>query len=198
MKQLRPLLIGGLLPVIIFTVIEMLYGTLWGLVAGMVFGVGEITYEWVKFRKVETFTWVGNGMILVLGGVSLLTNEGVWFKLQPAIIEVATAGLLLGSVFFGNGLMAGLMRKQMAAMTGQAEVTLPPWLESLLQGITVRFGLFFLLHAALAAWAAFRWSTEAWAVLKGVGFTVSLILYGVAEAALLRYRVAKLHRSQTQ
>jgi intracellular septation protein len=197
-KQLRPLLIGGLLPVIVFTGVETLYGTFWGLVAGMVFGAGEILYEWIRFKKVDPFTWGGNAMILVLGGVSLLTNEGFWFKLQPAILEVTTAGVFLGSVALGKSLMAGLMRKQMAQMVGQPQVTLPPWMEGLLQGITLRFGLFFLLHAALATWAALHWSTEAWAILKGVGFTVSLIAYGVAEAVLLRYRIAKLHRSQTK
>ena len=42
-SPLRALLLGGLLPVIAFTVIEEVYGTLWGLIAGMVFGVGIST-----------------------------------------------------------------------------------------------------------------------------------------------------------
>ena len=84
---LRSLLVAGLLPVIAFTVIEEVYGTVAGLIAGMVFGVGEIVYEWRTMGKVQPMTWGGNGMLLVLGGISLLTKEGVWFKLQPSIIE---------------------------------------------------------------------------------------------------------------
>src|SRR3954470_12476797 len=96
--NVRALLIAAILPVIAFSVIEDRFGTLWGLVAGMGFGVGEIAYEWIKQRKVDAFTWAGNGMLLVLGGVSLVTNEGIWFKLQPAIIEAVTAVAFCGSV----------------------------------------------------------------------------------------------------
>jgi intracellular septation protein len=197
-QQLRALLVGGLLPVIAFSVIEDRFGTLWGLVAGMVFGVGEILYEWIKLKKVDAFTWAGNGMLLVLGGVSLVTNEGVWFKLQPAIIEAVTALIFCGSVILGKPLMAGLLKKQLAAQrpaeAGAPPLELAPWLTPLLAGATFRFGLFFGAHAALATWAALRWSTAHWAALKGIGFTVSFILYGLAEAWLLRYRVANHSR----
>jgi intracellular septation protein len=193
MQQLRALLIGGLLPVIAFSVIEDRYGTLWGLVAGMVFGVGEIVYERVKLGKVDAFTWAGNGMILVLGAVSLVTNEGIWFKLQPAIIEAVTAVIFCGSVLIKRPLMAGLLKKQLAAQqaTSPQALELAPWLIPLLSGTTFRFGLFFGAHAALATWAAIHWSTAAWAALKGIGFTVTLIAYGLAEAWLLRVRVRK-------
>jgi len=199
-RQLRALFVGGLLPVIAFTIIEDRFGTLWGLVAGMVFGVGEILYEWIKLRKVDAFTWAGNGMLLVLGGVSLVTNEGIWFKLQPAIIEAVTAVLFCGSVFLGKPLMAGLLKKQLAAQQAagqpgpQPPLELAPWLVPLLAGATFRFGLLFAAHAALATWAALKWSTAAWAMLKGIGFTASFIVYGLAEAWFLRYRVANHSR----
>src|SRR4051794_18634466 len=106
-QQLRALLVGGLLPAIAFTVIDDPFGPLWGLVAGVIFCVSESAYEWIKHRKVDAFTWAGNGMLLVLGGVSLATNEGIWFKLQPAIIEGVTAVIFCGSVVLGKPVMAG-------------------------------------------------------------------------------------------
>jgi intracellular septation protein len=198
-QQLRALLVGGLLPVIAFSVIEDRFGTLWGLIAGMVFGIGEILYEWIKLKKVDAFTWAGNGMLLVLGGVSLVTNEGIWFKLQPAIIEAVTAVIFCGSVIVKKPLMAGLLKKQLAAQQAAKggpvqPFELAPWLTPLLAGATFRFGLFFGAHAALATWAALHWSTAAWAMLKGIGFTVSFIVYGLAEAWFLRYRVANHQR----
>jgi intracellular septation protein len=196
--QLRSLLVGGLLPVIAFSVIEDRYGTIAGLIAGMVFGVGEIIYERLTLGKVDVFTWAGNGMLLVLGGVSLVTNEGIWFKLQPSILEGLTALLLCGSTLIGKPLMVTMLKKQLRAQTGQSEVHFPEPVAGLLGGVTFRFGVFFGLHAALAAWAAVHWSTAAWAALKGIGFTLSLIVYGVVETGLLRYRVAKLHRPQSE
>ena len=66
------LIFGGLLPVLAFTLIEEYHGPVWGTVAGMIFGLGEIIYEKVRFKKVSTITWIGNAMILGLGGLSIL------------------------------------------------------------------------------------------------------------------------------
>jgi intracellular septation protein len=167
----------------------------------MIFGVGEIAYEWIRLRKVDPFTWAGNGMLLILGGISLFTNQGIWFKLQPSIIEAAMAIVFCGSVVLKRPLMAGLLKKQLAAAarasappgvqapSGAPAPELAPWLIPLLGGVTFRFGLFFGAHAALAACAALHWSTAAWAALKGIGFTGTFLLYGLVEAACLRRRI---------
>lgn len=190
--QMRSLLLAGLLPVILFTVIEEMYGTLWGLIAGMVFGVGEIAWELIKYRRVETMTWAGNGLLLGLGGISLLTDTGVWFKLQPSILEGVMGGVLIGSVILKRPLLYAMMKQQME------EKVVPTFSEKVgttffaaLGGMTLRMGLFLWVHAGLAAWVALYGSTRVWAVLKGVGFTVSFIVYLVVESLLLRYRIAK-------
>lgn len=195
-RVLQSFLLGGIIPVVAFTVIEDRYGIVWGLVAGMVFGLGEIIYEWVTQRRVDPMTLGGNGLILVLGGVSLVTQEGVWFKLQPSLIEAAMAAALWVSVALGKPLLVSVLRKQLALQTGPlapgaAPPEVAPVLQRALGGMTLRVGLFFAAHAALAAWAALHWSTQAWAMLKGVGFTVSMIVYMVVESLVLRYRVAQ-------
>jgi intracellular septation protein len=189
--------VGGLIPIALFTLIEELYGTLAGLVAAMVFGLGEILYEWRTRGKVEALTWGGNGLILVLGALSLWTSEGVWFKLQPALIEGVIALALWISQWRGAPLLLVMARKQ-----GTFPENLPPELTGLIErnmrGMNFRIGLFFAAHCALAVWAGLRWSTAAWALLKGVGLTVSLMLYLVVETLVLRYRFAKWKSSQNQ
>ena len=189
----RQFLLGGLLPVIAFTVIEEKYGVIPGLIAGMVFGLGELVYEKVALGKIDPITWGGNGLLLVLGGVSLVTQEGTWFKLQPSILEAAFMGILWGSLWTGRkdrgSLFRSVTRKQ-----GQWEAfpeSIRPMMSEAFRGLTFRSGIFLGLHAALAAWAAMKWSTTAWAILKGVGFTVSFVVYLVAEMLLLRYRITK-------
>ena len=199
MKMLRSLFLGGILPVIAFSVIEDRFGTLWGLIAGMVFGLGEILWEWRTLRKVEVITWGGNGMILVLGGISLLTQDGIWFKLQPAIIEAAMAFALVGSVALGKPLLVPLMEKAMkqqgAVLDFSARAMAPQEapihrIFIAIRGLTLRMGIFFAFHAVLATWAALHWSTAAWAILKGVGFTGSMVVYMGLEAVLLRRKVS--------
>lgn len=182
-KTAAGLFFGGLLPVIAFTFIEEYYGIIPGLIAGMIFGLGEIIWELYRHKKVQKITWIGNGMLLVLGGVSLISSEGIWFKLQPALMEGAFALVLWGSLIMKKPLLVYLAEQQ-----GQ---TFPEEIKSRMNGITFRVGVFFAIHAALATWAALYWSTTNWALLKGVGLTVSFILYLVIEALLLRRAILK-------
>ena len=164
---LKSLFLGGIIPVVVYTIVEEKMGPIWGLVFGMGFGILEILLEAFRYRKVETITWIGNGLLVGMGGVSLLTQEGIWFKLQPSLLELGMAVLLVGSWGFGKPLLVAMAKKQ----------EMPPGLETGFSGVTLRLGLFFLLHSVLAAYAAFFWSTRAWALLKGVGLTLSMVLY---------------------
>ncbi|WP_413290689.1 inner membrane-spanning protein YciB [Bdellovibrio sp. HCB337] len=175
---------GGLLPVIAFTVIEEKYGIVAGLIAGMVFGFGEIIYELIRHRKVSTMTWVGNGLLLVLGGVSLISSEGIWFKLQPALMEGLFAFAMWGSYLIKKPLLVVLAEKQ-----GHQ---LPEVVKTKLAGVTWRTGFFFAIHTGLAVWAAYDWSTTNWALLKGIGLTVTFIIYLLIEVFYLRQSVAKM------
>jgi intracellular septation protein len=166
-----------------YTVIEMQYGLFWGVVAGMALGAGEIAWEIFRRRKVSAFTWAGNAFVLVLGAIALLTQEGIWFRLQPAIFEAILAAAFFVSAALGKPLLVVLVESQGLA--------LHPVARDAFRGITLRLGLFFLLHTALAVWAALAWSTAAWVLLKGVGLTLSLLLYMGAEFYFLRARLRK-------
>ena len=187
-KFLRTFFLGGLLPVIAFTVIEEKYGTLWGIIAGMIFGVGEIIWELLTTRRVDPITWAGNGMLLVLGTVSLIAKEGIWFKMQPAIMEAAIAIALIVSVILKKPALIAMAQKQ-----GQV---IHPQMHGAFAGLTFRIGIFFAAHAALATWAALKWSTTAWAFLKGIGFTLSMVLYMAGEGFYLRHKAKKAPQAQ--
>lgn len=188
-KNIKSLLLGGLLPVLLFTVIEEAYGVVWGLVAGMGCALFEVIWEWRSQGKVDPITWFGSGAMLVLGGVSLLTKEGVWFRLQPALLEALMAGALVGSVLIGKPLLTAMAKKQ--GVLAQLPPAAVPAFESRMRGLTLRVGLFFMVHAALAVWAALAWSVRAWAFLKGVGFTVTFFIYLGCEVWVMRRRMPR-------
>src|SRR5947208_2953098 len=80
-RQLRSILLAGVLPLVIFTVVEEVWGTLWGLILGMVFGVGEILYERFRLGKVDPITWFGNGALLISGSFVLYALvESIWMR----------------------------------------------------------------------------------------------------------------------
>ena len=182
-SQALSLFFGGLLPVIAFTVIDDQYGPLWGTVAGMIFGLGEIIFEKVRHKKVSTVTWVGNAMILALGGISIISQDGIWFKLQPALFEAFFAIILWGSILIKKPFLPMMAEKQGAVIN--------PVVKPLMTGMTLRLGFFFAAHAALATWAALEWTTAQWALLKGVGLMVSFFVYLGFELFYVRHQVRK-------
>ncbi len=177
------LFFGGILPIIAFTVIEDQYGPVFGTIAGMIFGLGEIIFEKWRYNQVSKMTWIGNALILLLGGISIISQDGIWFKLQPALFEGAFALILWGSLFAKTPLLAVMAQKQ--------GTKIEPAIYPLLKGMTFRLGCFFAIHTALATWAAFEWSTTSWALLKGVGLIGSFFLYLGLEIVYLRLTLKK-------
>lgn len=175
-------LLLGLLPLIAYTVIEEMYGLMAGLIAGVALGLGEIIYELWKYKKVSSLTLISNGLIFVLGGISVISSDGIWFKLQPAILEGIFSLGIWGFLLFGKNLFILLAEKQGA--------TFPEPLKNKMKGLAFRVGLFFAAHAILATYAAFYWTTTEWALLKGVGLTVSFIAYLALEMLVLRMRLS--------
>jgi intracellular septation protein len=147
----------------------------------MIFGLGEIIYEKKAEGKVSAITLGSNAFILVLGAISLFLQEGIWFKLQPAILEVLTTALLWASLFKEKSLIELMLEKQ--------KQIVPLEFRPFFRGICFRLGLFFLLHAALATWAALYWTTAQWAMLKGIGLTLTLFLYMGVEILWLRKQI---------
>lgn len=174
----KMLLVGGLLPVVAFTLVEEFYGTTGGLIAGIVFGAGEMIYEYVKQGRVQKITIGANLLVVVLGALSLLEGDGVWFKMQPAIMLVVFALFMIGSSVLKKPFLVAMAKKQNPA--------LPEMAERLLTGMNFRLGFVFVAMAALSVYAALHWSTAAWATLKGVGTPVLLVIYMVIEVFIVR------------
>lgn len=174
----RKILFGALLPILAFTWLEESYGLFWGLVGAMAFSVVEILVEYWREKRISLLSGVTFLAIMILGGISLLAQDGVWYKLQPAIFEFGMAMVILVFGFRGKPFLLWMMEQQ-----GQSP---PDFLRKRFVGISWRLAVFFLLQAAVTAWAAFFWSSSNWALVKGVGFFGSFVLYFGIEIFLLR------------
>ena len=162
-------MLSGILPLVVYTIVEEVYGTYWGLIAGLILGVAEIVVEKLLYKKVSTMTWVVNAMVIGLGCVSLYMNDGIWFKLQPAFAELLMVIILWGSLILKKPFLREMALKQ--------NPQIPRHMLDFFSHITFRLGIFFLAHCILAVWAAYEWTTVNWALLKGIGLTVSAIAY---------------------
>lgn len=175
---IRNFLLGGALPIAAFAIVEQLYGTMGGVIAGLVFGGGEMGWELWRLGRVQGITLLSNSLVLVLGLLSLWEDNGVFFKMQPAIFLLVFAAVFLGSAVLGKHFMVEAAKKQNPG--------LPPDLLERFRGVTVRVGFLFVALAALSAWSALHWTTAAWAALKGIGLPIMLGAYLVLEVLVIR------------
>ena len=175
------LFFGGILPIAAFALIEEYYGVIAGLVAAMAFGGLEISYELWRYKKVSKMTLITNTLILVLGGLSLLSSEGIWFKLQPALFAFGFALFLIASSLFKKPFLLTLAKVQLGEMLNPRGV-------QFISGLNWRLGIVFILQSLVGVWSALAWSTKNWALLKTIGMPVSLILYLGLEILVLRLR----------
>lgn len=180
-SQFKQLFWGGLIPIIAFTLIDEKYGPVWGTIAGLIFGLGEVAFEYHREKKVSLITGLSNFFILIMGLVTIWTQEGFWFKMQPAILLLIFALFLLFSSFRGKPFILALAEKQ--------KQTFPEPLRPFMSGLNTRLGFFFLALTALSVWAALHWSTESWAILKGIGTPALLFLYMLVEILFFRLRM---------
>lgn len=177
----RKIVFGALLPILAFTWLEESYGLVWGLVGAIAFSTGEIILEYWREKRISYFSGITFIAIFVLGGISLLAQDGIWYKLQPALFELGMALVIVVFGFRGKPFLLWLMEQQ-----GQHPAE---FLRARFAGISWRLAIFFFLQSAVTAWAAYFWSTLQWGMVKGIGFFASFFLYFGLEIFFLR-RVA--------
>ncbi len=183
-------LLGGLLPVIAFTIVEAYYGTIGGLIAGITFGLGETLWEYLRLKRVQKITIFSNALVVILGGLSLLENDGRFFKLQPAILLAVFGALLIGSSLLKTPFMVALAKKQ--------NPNLPEVGIQRLTGLNLRLGFLMLVLAGVGVHAAYYWSTALWATFKSIGAPVAMAIYVGLEILVIRFQVKRTQATNQQ
>lgn len=172
-----------LIPVILFTVAEEWGGLTWALALSIVYAISEISWEWWRYRRISGMTFFSNAMVVGLSFVSYFTQDGLWFKLQPAILELVMAGFLIGSYLLKKPMLVVMMQQQGHQVT---EV-----MQDFFTGLTLRMGFFFVAQAGIAVYASLNWSTEVWAFLKSVGILIMMVAYMLIEIVVFRTRLSR-------
>ncbi len=167
-------LLFDLFPVILFFVTFKFFGVFAATAAAIVATFVQVA--WVKYRhgKVDTMLWVSLGIITVFGGATLLLHDETFIKWKPTILYwVFAVTLLLSPVLFKKNLMRSLLQEKM---------TLP---DAVWGNLNVSWGAFFAALGVINLYVAFNYSTDAWVNFKLFGATGIMLVFILAQAALL-------------
>src|ERR1035437_2643432 len=170
-KKLAIQMIPGLLPLVIFIIADEIWGTKIGLIVALVLGITEFFYVWWKQKKIDKFILADTGLLLILGSVSLISDNDLFFKLKPALIQIIFL-VIIGVAAFGNPQflirMGGRYMGEMGQINAQGE--------QIMQKMLRRVFILITLHTGLVIYAALYMSKEAWGFISGGLF---YILIGV-------------------
>jgi isopentenyldiphosphate isomerase/intracellular septation protein A len=160
-SELLKKLLPGFIPLFVFIAIDEIWGTRAGLIAALIIGVAEMVWIWIKEKRFDKFVLFDTGLLVVLGSVSLLLNNDIFFKLKPGLVELILCAVLAVSAFSRLNII-GLMTQRYMKDMELNDLQMAQFRK------TMQFMFFvFLFHTVLVFYAAFFMSDGAWAFISG-------------------------------
>lgn len=132
-----------------------------------------VGWTWLRHRKVDTMQWVSLGLIVVLGGATLLLHDKHFIMWKPTVLYwVMGTGLLISDFLGKNGLK--LMMGQ------QLQLPAPVW-----RKLTWAWVGFFAFMGALNLFVAYRFSEDVWVNFKLFGGLGLMLAFVIAQSLFL-------------
>ena len=168
--ELLKKLLPGFIPLFVFIIIDEIWGTRAGLVAALVIGGAELGWIWTKEKRFDRFVLIDTGLLMVLGSVSIVLDNDIFFKLKPGLVELILCAVLAVSAYSKLNIIGLMTQRYMKDMELNEQQVL-----QFRQTMKLMFFVF-LIHTLLVFYSAFYLSNEAWAFISGGLFYILFAL----------------------
>ncbi len=137
----------------------------------------QVAIYWAKFRRFEKMHLFTLGIIVVLGGATLLLQDETFIKWKPTAVNWLFALVFLGSQFIGK---KNLVQRMMEASISAPEHV---WLR-----LNISWVIFFITVGIANLYVAFNFDLDTWVNFKLFGVLGLTLLFVVAQGFyLVRY-----------
>lgn len=160
-KKLLLQMLPGFIPLFIFIVADEIWGTKIGLIVAIFTGIAELIFYGIKDKKFDKFILFDTLLLVALGGVSLIFENDVFFKLKPALIGLLTSAIIAISAFTPNNFLFNMSKRYMRSIEFN-EIQLLQMKKSM----KTMFYIFFI-YTLLVFYSVWFMSKEAWAFVSG-------------------------------
>lgn len=192
MNKINPILknlLPGLIPLFVFIIAEEIWELETGLIIALTFGLAELIYVYIKTKKIEKFIITDIILLTILGVISFVLNNDIFFKLKPALIESILAIILGISVFGPKNLIMAMSKRYMKDMEiNQAAEN------QMIKSFKILFYIT-IVHIVTIIYSAYKMSDEAWAFISGGLFYIIFIGYFGFEFLKNKYKATK-HKNE--
>jgi isopentenyldiphosphate isomerase/intracellular septation protein A len=182
--KLLKILLPSLFPLIVFILVDEIYGTSAGLIVAVGFGIAQLFFTYFKDKVFDKFTLFDTALIVILGGISYLLENDIFFKLKPALVGAILCILLGVSAFSKFNVFTLMSKRYFEGINFNDEQV-----KQLNRSIKTLFFIF-SFHTLLVLYSAFFMSKEVWAFISTALFYMLFGVYFVYE--LLRNQIKNL------
>ncbi len=146
--------------------------------------VVDVAWSWWKERRVSRLSVLSLLLVGVLGGLAWWTQDERFVHYGPVAGNVVFAIIAWASLLRRESLVVTLLEEQ------APDLELEPGERHFFRGLTFRFGVVLLAHAAWIAWTA-QHQPDRWAFVTGIGGMGLYLVQFAGEAAWLRWMVPR-------
>jgi isopentenyl-diphosphate delta-isomerase type 1 len=168
----------GFIPVFVFIAVDEIYGTEAGLYVAVAIGLISMIYYLIRYRRLEKMLLFDTILLIVLGGVSMLLRNDIFFKLKPAIIELILVILVGIHAFSSQPILLMMGRRYLG------DLEIPEVQHKMMRQMSRLLFVVLALHTGLIIYAAYFMSSGAWAFISGGLF---YLLFGLIIAGQWLY-----------
>lgn len=163
-----------LLPIALFFIAYKLYGIYAATGVAIAAVVLQLIHGLVKKKKPDMMQMMTLGLVVILGGSTLLFRNELFIKWKPTALYWA-----LGIVF---GISQWVAKKNLVQKMLEKSLTLPTEAWSKLNCSWVSF---FMMMGALNLYVVYRFDTDTWVNFKLFGTLVLTILFVILQGVLI-------------
>lgn len=165
------------LPALLYWYLEETQTVEIAIIGGLSLAVLEIGFEKIFFKHIHSISKLNFIILLILGPLSLIGKDGVWFKLQPFFTGVFLSSFLIFNLKRGKSLMLTMMKDM------EKKVPMPDFI---MQKVEYHLAFFLLLNGILMGYLAIYESTSTWAFFKSIGFYLVFLVFLIIEIFVIR------------
>ena len=136
--------------------------------------LAQTGWIWLRQRRIEKLPLFTAGLVLALGGATLLLKDPMFVKWKPTVVNWLFAVAFLGSLFIGQKTLLERM------LGGQLELPAPVWVK-----LTFAWTIFFFAMGVANLYVAFNFDENTWVNFKLFGMLGLTLAFVLAQAAYM-------------
>ncbi len=140
----------------------------------IVITLAQTGWIWIRQRRIEKLPLFTAGLVLVLGGATLLLQDPMFVKWKPTVVNWLFAVAFVGSYFIGQKTLLERM------MGEQLELPAPVWVK-----LTFAWAVFFFAMGVVNLYVAFTFDENTWVNFKLFGMLGLTLVFILAQAAYM-------------